>query len=529
MLSSPQTISETRDRYACVAIDGDLTSMRGAALIAPEATMSLTRSLGEVNRATLEWYVRFGVAWAWLPVLVLGGTALYSPLQDAPVVVKVARALVFVGLAAVLLFAAFAWRPTERIVQRRSIVTVSAVVAALGATVVGLCGTGVLPLPWILAGSFIEGAAGGMLMMCWLQRFRRMYRRSAGVLFAGSVALVGATSLALLLCSRVSPAITTVILALLPLTALVLPTTGMSTRPPHPAEEKTRYRTPTPLLGVSTLYGAAFGVVFSVSIAPPADSASLWFGVVASALGLALFLMLGLLAGTTRPDHDYRPLLLLIPIGLLLLPLLKVGQFYTVNAMIVCGWSGAIIVMMVICAGLAARFHAPVLAFGGQMAFASTVATALMTLVLPFVEPQMSLSALWIAVIAFVTGSALLTASAFLPDEHGKIRLWGCTSLLTAETPASDLEARCAEIAKDYGLTRREQEILVPLAKGRNAEYIRETFVLSQFTVKTHMRRIYAKLGVHTHQALMDIVDGRTPTASRDECPGSAGSGSRRV
>ena len=45
------------------------------------------------------------------------------------------------------------------------------------------------------------------------------------------------------------------------------------------------------------------------------------------------------------------------------------------------------------------------------------------------------------------------------------------------------------------------------LAHGRNAAYIQEKLVLSRNTVKTHVQNIYAKLGVHSQQELIDVVE----------------------
>lgn len=77
-----------------------------------------------------------------------------------------------------------------------------------------------------------------------------------------------------------------------------------------------------------------------------------------------------------------------------------------------------------------------------------------------------------------------------------------------ASEPAVDaLEGRCAETSAAFGLTPRESEILSLLAHGRNAAYIQEKLVLSRNTVKTHVQNIYAKLGVHSQQELIDVVE----------------------
>ena len=69
------------------------------------------------------------------------------------------------------------------------------------------------------------------------------------------------------------------------------------------------------------------------------------------------------------------------------------------------------------------------------------------------------------------------------------------------------LESGVEVIAGENGLTRREREILGYLARGRSARYIAEDLVISENTVRAHVKRIYAKTGVHTKQELMSSVE----------------------
>ena len=77
-----------------------------------------------------------------------------------------------------------------------------------------------------------------------------------------------------------------------------------------------------------------------------------------------------------------------------------------------------------------------------------------------------------------------------------------------AKTSEKEFEERCAAIGDKCGLTPREREVFVMLARGRNREYIQEQLVVSRNTVKAHVKHVYAKLGIHTHQELLDMVEG---------------------
>lgn len=67
----------------------------------------------------------------------------------------------------------------------------------------------------------------------------------------------------------------------------------------------------------------------------------------------------------------------------------------------------------------------------------------------------------------------------------------------------------CDAVCEEYGLSPREREIFPSIAKGRNAEYIQNAFVISGHTAKMHISNIYRKLGVHSLQELLDIVDSK--------------------
>ncbi|HIY83401.1 MAG TPA: helix-turn-helix transcriptional regulator [Candidatus Rubneribacter avistercoris] len=67
----------------------------------------------------------------------------------------------------------------------------------------------------------------------------------------------------------------------------------------------------------------------------------------------------------------------------------------------------------------------------------------------------------------------------------------------------------CLVVAESAGLSARETEVLALVLKGRDLPYIAEKLVVSKNTVRTHMRNIYAKLGVHSKQEVIDLVDGQ--------------------
>ena len=69
------------------------------------------------------------------------------------------------------------------------------------------------------------------------------------------------------------------------------------------------------------------------------------------------------------------------------------------------------------------------------------------------------------------------------------------------------IESGIKSVALGFGLTKREAEVLSYLAKGRSIPYIAEADGVSQNTVRGHVKNIYAKLGIHGKQELIDMIE----------------------
>lgn len=68
------------------------------------------------------------------------------------------------------------------------------------------------------------------------------------------------------------------------------------------------------------------------------------------------------------------------------------------------------------------------------------------------------------------------------------------------------LGERCAHLARQYGLSPREGEVLLLTVKGITRKAICSELCLSEGTVKTHLSHIYGKTDVHSQADLLDIV-----------------------
>lgn len=77
-------------------------------------------------------------------------------------------------------------------------------------------------------------------------------------------------------------------------------------------------------------------------------------------------------------------------------------------------------------------------------------------------------------------------------------------SLSKLVTVNDSFEDACADIVARFSL-RTRSEILPYALRGRTGERIAHELTISKSTVDTHLRRIYAKCGVHSRQELIDL------------------------
>lgn len=68
-------------------------------------------------------------------------------------------------------------------------------------------------------------------------------------------------------------------------------------------------------------------------------------------------------------------------------------------------------------------------------------------------------------------------------------------------------EEVCDRLSERYGLSARESEIFLLLSRGRDRQYIHAVLYIAPSTVRTHTYNLYQKMGIHSQQQLIDIVE----------------------
>lgn len=116
--------------------------------------------------------------------------------------------------------------------------------------------------------------------------------------------------------------------------------------------------------------------------------------------------------------------------------------------------------------------------------------------------------------IALVAAGILFIGALFLVTTKGESQSWG---IVTPGIPSAGalLDDAVLELSNRALLTKREAEIFALLARGKNRRAISEDLVLSENTVKTHIAKIYRKLGVSSQQELISVVENRAQSIGK--------------
>ena len=136
-----------------------------------------------------------------------------------------------------------------------------------------------------------------------------------------------------------------------------------------------------------------------------------------------------------------------------------------------------------------------------------SVATSMDTMVIA----SLSIGAIWVVLMVVIVWGILnrreaakrADAGSSPADGDGKAPAEQAVAAEAPEESGPDL----SPLAEEFGLSSRELEILGLYARGRSAAHIGKELFISENTVKTHLNRIYKKIGVHNRQELLDLLE----------------------
>lgn len=130
--------------------------------------------------------------------------------------------------------------------------------------------------------------------------------------------------------------------------------------------------------------------------------------------------------------------------------------------------------------------------------------------------------ALSLSMVCLLTDNLPRTRKLFIYDESGE-----AAASRTASGPAAyetesegSTAANAAAASSDeqvrewlrakHGLTAREIDVALLIARGRSKTFIADELFISENTVRTHSKNVYAKLGIHSREELISLFENHT-------------------
>lgn len=253
------------------------------------------------------------------------------------------------------------------------------------------------------------------------------------------------------------------------------------------------------LVAFSVAFGATQRLAFLQGSTPQAQA----LGMLAAGLLVGLFALVMIARGLMGdPFSFYRPIVPAVACGMALCLALPAGAAWLGNGVVIFGIYCLDMFIMFASCDLAYRMRRPVaLVFG-----AAVVSTRLGTFLGSSLGSALAGSAAWGAGLRTSALACLLMMVVLA----GTI-VFTETDLRAVYQPdprpaAPDLDERCAQVAREGGLSARELDVLRLLARGRSVAVIGETLGIAPGTVKHHASSIYRKLGVYDRQEVIDLV-----------------------
>ena len=102
---------------------------------------------------------------------------------------------------------------------------------------------------------------------------------------------------------------------------------------------------------------------------------------------------------------------------------------------------------------------------------------------------------------------AILLVALFVFGNRTATTGWGYAKPGDEGREGIDPAAATARLTKQAGLSPREAEVFALLAHGRTRSYIGNELAIGDETVKSHVKSIYRKMGLHSQQDAIDLLD----------------------
>lgn len=305
--------------------------------------------------------------------------------------------------------------------------------------------------------------------------------------------------------------ISSVFIALMPLAAGLLFARGATIAKdmPYPTllPKSTANRALKPMIVVcGTTFVASVACYFLVAIIPwenlPYGEYAFTFGSIG---GATLLCIIGVICGLTNDRLNiYRTFPWLIIIAIISFALFLMGErFFVPSFFVVLAAVSIFEVLLTMYFGvLGVKGYVPIgFAFGFSGAFIRLGIAVGNAIALYYeANPAFAKVATDPTSLIFVC----ILAAVIIPLVRQEYNI---TQLMAPPATESSQEHRIKELAAEFSLSARETEIVMLIARGFTTDNVAKKLVISPYTVNTHIRHVYEKVGIHKRSELIDYIN----------------------
>ena len=450
------------------------------------------------------FFLGLGVYRAWIEIVFVG-----SFVEFPAAAVAGHDAFDLVMIATMFLCAALAKR-IGPLFGKRSLYAVSGVAL----TVSTLCmfasiwiprSADALAVPAVLLGGF--GIA--LVILLWSELYGCLNPFRVALYYSASMIVA---ALLIYLCRGLLLPWLGAVVLVLPVVSLAACAAGFRSLPSGelPRAKPSKFSFPWKIVLLMAIYAFAYGLMegglYAGAFGPHSAPGTL-------AVGVLVFLGVAVRGGRFDFGIIYRVALPLMVVALFLLPTLGHVQGMAASFCVSAGYTAQSVLIMLIMANLCYRYGmSAVWLFGIERGV-----RALFTLFGRQTEQLLGAPSFGLAgsdaVVSGLVVILVVAATMILFSEKELSSRWG-VSFLGEDGTAGDraivkkqeLANRCQELARSYGLSPREEEVLLLLAQRKTVGSIERELFIANGTAKTHIRHIYRKLDIHSRDELSDLL-----------------------
>ena len=352
----------------------------------------------------------------------------------------------------------------------------------------------------LCATSFAFGMFRPLIIICWFDQMSSMEYREAQSCVASAICLASSLTLFLMVANQLVAKTVISILPIASVAAYLWVRGRADGDEPSAGTSIERYREvvlsaktiPVSLLLEVLVVSVANGYIRGINVFSEVEGSILVFSAVCICCAVVPF------SKTLKPIYSVSTVL--VTVGLIMLAISDgIGC-----SLIAFGQIGISVIAWIACVAIAKKHSIRAGIVGGLtwtvLTFGQTLGNGFGMIVARSQDAAPALGAAAPAVIGIlsIVLLALTINKPFLSIIHDEER-----SLRTD----AEFASRVASMVSQYHLTARETEVFEMLAQGRNAKYITDRLGISPNTTKTHIRNIYIKIGVDSHQELLTRLE----------------------